>query len=279
MVSASRPLGAASGAAELHPLAGLFAEPGRARQRWTVRQGRELLLLEHRLFQAAFSRQGAQLLHFQPRGQRPWLWCAGHWPQGAAIRGGVPICWPWFGRHPSESGWPSHGWARLSEEWQLLVCDWGEQGVQLLWQLELCDWTLRLEAELGETLALRLVTRHQDSEPCQLSHALHAYWRISDVSLVETRERLDYQSAASLEAPPFWPSSIGAETTPGLIEALLDAEQASGADALASERANDRTSVRADTSSDSTPDRARAGGLRSHEPMRPPSPVLQGRAQ
>lgn len=184
MVSASRPLGAATGGAELHLLAGLFAEPGQARQRWTVRQGRELLLLEHRLFQAAFSRQGAQLLHFQPRAQRPWLWCAGHWPQGAAIRGGVPICWPWFGRHPSESGWPSHGWARLSEEWQLLACDWGEQGVQLLWQLELCDWTLRLEAELGETLALRLVTRHQDSEPCQLSHALHAYWRISDVSRV-----------------------------------------------------------------------------------------------
>lgn len=56
MVSASRPLGAATGGAELHPLAELFAEPGQARQRWTVRQGRELLLLEHRLFQAAFSR-------------------------------------------------------------------------------------------------------------------------------------------------------------------------------------------------------------------------------
>ncbi|SDH64135.1 D-hexose-6-phosphate mutarotase [Pseudomonas benzenivorans] len=169
--------------ASTHPLAALFPLAHGQTQQWLTHQGRELLLLEHSHFQAAFSRQGGQLLHFQPRGQRPWLWCASHWPQGGAIRGGVPVCWPWFGRHPSESGWPSHGWARLSD-WQLLGSTADEQGMHLRWQLELCDWTVSLDAELGAGLKLRLSTRHQDSEPCQLSHALHAYWRVSDVARV-----------------------------------------------------------------------------------------------
>src|SRR3990167_3755787 len=154
------PLAAQPRNASKHPLAALFPLPAGQAKKWLQHQGRALLLLEHPRFQAAFSRQGGQLLHFQPRGQRPWLWCASHWPRGGAIRGGVPVCWPWFGRHPSESGWPSHGWARL------------------------CDWTVTLEAELGEQMRLRLRTSHQDSEPCRLSQALHAYWQVSDVARV-----------------------------------------------------------------------------------------------
>jgi D-hexose-6-phosphate mutarotase len=168
------------GPAAEHPLAGLFAPVGEPGMRWVTHQQRDLLLIEHGRFQAVFSRQGGQLLHFQPRGQRPWLWCASHWPRGGAIRGGVPVCWPWFGRHPSESGWPSHGWARLSD-WELLDCSMDEQGVRLRWQLQLWDWQVCLDAELGDGMALRLSSSHQDSQPCQLSHALHAYWRISDV--------------------------------------------------------------------------------------------------
>jgi D-hexose-6-phosphate mutarotase len=171
------------GAAAEHPLAGLFVSCSGPALRWVTHQERELLLVEHARFEAIFSRQGGQLLHFQPRGQRPWLWCASRWPRGGAIRGGVPVCWPWFGRHPSESGWPSHGWARLSD-WQLLGSEADERGVRLSWQLQLCDWTVTLEADLGEQMHLRLRTSHQDSEPCQLSHALHAYWRISDVARV-----------------------------------------------------------------------------------------------
>ena len=130
--------------------------------------------------QAVFSRQGAQLLHFQPTGQKPWLWCAAKWPQVGAIRGGVPVCWPWYGRHPSENAWPSHGWARLID-WKLLDSSTDDDGVRLHWQLQLCDWQVDLHAHLGETLELRLSTEHQDELPCQLSHALHAYWRIGHV--------------------------------------------------------------------------------------------------
>nr|BFE90903.1 hypothetical protein GCM10020185_14390 [Pseudomonas brassicacearum subsp. brassicacearum] len=69
---------------------------------WERYRQRDVLVIDHPLCQAVFSRQGAQLLHFQPRGQKPWLWCAAKWPHVGAIRGGVPVCWPWYGRHPSE---------------------------------------------------------------------------------------------------------------------------------------------------------------------------------
>lgn len=166
-----------------HPLAALFRFPSRQVFRWDRYQGRDLLLIDHPLCQAVFSRQGGQLLHFQPRGQRPWLWCAAHWHNLGAIRGGVPVCWPWFGRHPNESGWPHHGWARLND-WKLISKDADQHGVHLLWRLELCDWRVELHARLGAELDLQLVTQHRDSQACRLSHALHAYWAVSDVSRV-----------------------------------------------------------------------------------------------
>ncbi|MFC5699281.1 D-hexose-6-phosphate mutarotase [Pseudomonas sp. GCM10022186] len=162
---------------------GLLRAPAGNPFRWSEHQGRELLLVEHPRCQAVFSRQGGQLLHFQPRGERPLLWCASRWPKIGAIRGGVPVCWPWFGRHPMESGWPHHGWARLSD-WRLVDKQSCDDGVRLCWRLELHDWLVELEVELGERMCLQLSTRHRDSEPCVLSHALHAYWRVSDVARI-----------------------------------------------------------------------------------------------
>ena len=165
------------------PLQALLRPVGGQPFRWVEHQGRELLLVEHPRCTAVFSRQGGQLLHFQPRGERPLLWCAARWPKIGAIRGGVPVCWPWFGRHPMESGWPHHGWARLTD-WRLTGKAADDSGVRVSWRLELHDWQVELEAELGDELRLQLTTRHRDSEPCVLSHALHAYWRVSDVARV-----------------------------------------------------------------------------------------------
>jgi D-hexose-6-phosphate mutarotase len=96
--------------------------------------------------QAVFSRQGAQLLHFQPTGEKPWLWCAEQWPQVGAIRGGVPVCWPWYGRHqrkPVAVPWLGAA-ARLEAAGQ----PQDEEGVTN-WQLDLCDWQVDLHAHLG----------------------------------------------------------------------------------------------------------------------------------
>ena len=131
---------------------------------------------------AVFSRQGAQLLHFQPRGQKHWLWCAASatsrrhpwWRTGV-----LAVVWP----PPERKCVAVHGWARLID-WKLLDSSTDDDGVRLHWQLQLCDWQVDLHAHLGETLELRLSTEHQDELPCQLSHALHAYWRIGHVDEV-----------------------------------------------------------------------------------------------
>ncbi|KFE46633.1 aldose epimerase [Pseudomonas syringae] len=167
-----------------HPLQRFFkSRRSRPTFEWERYQLRDVLIIDHPQCEAVFSRQGGQLLHFQPRGQKPWLWCASHWPQVGAIRGGVPVCWPWYGRHPSEGVWPAHGWARLLD-WKLIDSRESDAGVSLHWRLQLWDWQADLHAELGQGMELRLTTRHQDSEPCQFSQALHAYWRISDVQEV-----------------------------------------------------------------------------------------------
>lgn len=165
-----------------HPLQRFFrSRRARPTFEWERYQLRDVLVIDHPQCQAVFSRQGGQLLHFQPVGQKPWLWCAAQWPQVGPIRGGVPVCWPWYGRHPSEGVWPAHGWARLLD-WKLIDSSESATGVSLHWRLKLWDWQADLYAELGQSMELRLNTCHEDSAPCQFSHALHAYWRISDVA-------------------------------------------------------------------------------------------------
>jgi D-hexose-6-phosphate mutarotase len=66
-------------------------------------------------------------------------------------------------------------------DWKLIDSRESESGVSLHWRLQLCDWQADLYAELGRDMELRLKSCHEDSEPCHFGHALHAYWRISDV--------------------------------------------------------------------------------------------------
>ena len=65
--------------------------------------------------------QGAHVMTYQPRGQEPVLWLSGHakFSPGKSIRGGVPICWPWFGPHACEPAFPGHGFAR-TVLWEVL---------------------------------------------------------------------------------------------------------------------------------------------------------------
>src|SRR5262245_58558824 len=58
--------------------------------------------------------QGGHVISYRPHGQQPVLWVSQRsaYQPGKAIRGGIPVCWPWFGAHPTDTTKPAHGFAR-----------------------------------------------------------------------------------------------------------------------------------------------------------------------
>lgn len=89
----------------------------------------ELIVIDHPQVKASVALQGAHLLSWKPAGEEEVLWLSNNTPfkQGVALRGGVPICWPWFG--PSaQQGLPSHGFAR-NLPWTLEGHDEDDSGV------------------------------------------------------------------------------------------------------------------------------------------------------
>lgn len=140
------------------------------------------------------ARQGAQLLFWTPKGQAPvvWLSPAAQFNSGKSLRGGVPVCWPWFGPHPENSTLPGHGFAR-NLEWRMLeacrlrdalritmifVPD-AEQ--QKIWPHEA---ELTLSVTMGETLEMALTTKNMGSSAFTISQALHTYFHVGDIENV-----------------------------------------------------------------------------------------------
>ncbi|MBV7435199.1 hypothetical protein KRX19_09210 [Cardiobacteriaceae bacterium TAE3-ERU3] len=146
----------------------------------TLRQCGEIdvLVLSHAHCEAAVSLQGAQLLHWRPATVKQnviWLSEVEPFKAGHAIRGGVPICYPWFGKADGE---PAHGTARI-RNWSLDDWQIGDEGAILLFGLY-DDHGLEatLHIQLGEACMLTLT--HQRDTRAQA--ALHSYFQIGDIT-------------------------------------------------------------------------------------------------
>ena len=97
--------------------------------------GADIIVVDHPRVKASVALNGAHLLSWKPEGEEEGLWLseATSFKKGAAIRGGVPICWPWFG--PSaQQGLPSHGFAR-NQQWTLKAHNKDENGAVLTFEL------------------------------------------------------------------------------------------------------------------------------------------------
>ncbi|KAF1013168.1 MAG: putative glucose-6-phosphate 1-epimerase [Stenotrophomonas maltophilia] len=138
---------------------------------------------------AVISVFGGQLLSYVPAGQPDLLWLS---PTLAAlptpIRGGVPVCWPWFGRQGQGSDVPAHGRVRTAR-WQLLQAQ-RLLGSQVLLELAPsvdADPRLRLSLQLriGAQLQQRLTTTNAGDTPVTFTQALHSYFRVGDATRVE----------------------------------------------------------------------------------------------
>lgn len=140
--------------------------------------------------------QGAHVVDWRIHGQsEPVLWLSrdAKFAPGKSIRGGIPVCWPWFGPHAENTAAPAHGFARAAE-WQ--IADSGSDAAGSVWLLltllisdaQRALWPhaagLSLRVKLGDTLSLELTTQNQGQEAFVLGEALHTYFNISDIGSI-----------------------------------------------------------------------------------------------
>ncbi len=133
---------------------------------------------------------GAHVTRFQPAGQAEVLWVSAlsQFALGMPIRGGIPLCWPWFGPHPSDKTLPGHGHARV-RPWTLVAVErLGDGGIRTV----LSDaggplpgfphaWQIRLTVVWNSALDVELTSTNPGSAPFTVSEALHTYFSVGDV--------------------------------------------------------------------------------------------------
>jgi D-hexose-6-phosphate mutarotase len=135
--------------------------------------------------------QGAQLTHFQVKGQPPLLFLSqvSRFAEGYPIRGGIPIILPWFGPRP---GHPSHGFARL-RPWTLKETNYGaDRSVSLRFLLEaeskeagFAPFVAEYQVTVSDQLRLGLKVTNGSREvdlKCEL--CLHTYLFVGDINVV-----------------------------------------------------------------------------------------------
>ncbi|HBZ94547.1 MULTISPECIES: D-hexose-6-phosphate mutarotase [unclassified Pseudomonas] len=162
---------------------------------WRIRAaGSELLVAQ----------QGAQILGYQQGEQPPLIWLSpdAAYQRGQSVRGGVPLCWPWFGdlrRNPQAvqahyqlEQAPAHGLVRTLD-WELLSIDEEDAAVTLRFAYDtrnqpLEGWPrdvgLTFVVRVAQDLGMSLETHNRGTEPLTLSQALHSYFAVSDVRQV-----------------------------------------------------------------------------------------------
>jgi glucose-6-phosphate 1-epimerase len=174
---------------------------------------------------------GAHVTHWQPAGQAPAIFLSdqSEFAPAKAIRGGVPICFPWFGPRSDGKPGPAHGFARI-QDWELAFAALlpGEAGdrMQLTFTLGPGELSRSLgfdsfravyEVTVGTTLTLRLTVANTGAEPLHIEEALHSYFAVGDVRNIEltgleSARYLDKTDRLQEKTTPAGPLALTGET-------------------------------------------------------------------
>lgn len=143
---------------------------------------------------AEIALQGGHVLHYGHHGAPPILWASRQaiFAAGTAIRGGIPICWPWFGPHPDDPSKPQHGFVRTLL-WQLRAV--GMSGDDVWVRLGLTDsdqtsaiwphaFDLELTVKVGQQLDVSLTARNRGDSSFSCGGALHSYFTVADINQI-----------------------------------------------------------------------------------------------
>lgn len=152
-----------------------------------------LLIVENEMAHCQISLFGGHVLSFTPKHdmrERLWLSERAIFDGKTPIRGGIPICWPWFSAHHSQLQAPSHGYAR-NQYWQLTSANEQSQKTSLRLTPTTTDGfgyenlAVSLEITISNTLELNLVTTNKGDNPTPVTQALHTYLAVSDIDNIE----------------------------------------------------------------------------------------------
>jgi len=137
--------------------------------------------------------QGARITTFRPKDQdEPVIWLSDYakFAPGKSIRGGAPVCWPWFGAHATEAGFPGHGFAR-TVMWEVTASGAlasGETEITLALvenEQTRAQWPHKSRVELnvvvGKSLKASLITTNLGDSDITIGEALHTYLQIGDI--------------------------------------------------------------------------------------------------
>lgn len=157
--------------------------------------GLPFIHIQNEAAQAKICLLGATVMEYQPHGAAPLLWTSpnSQYALGAPIRGGIPVCWPWFGQ-ASTPGLPAHGFVRtrlwtvtqmLDETPQRSVVELAcadDEATRQIWPYA---FDLRLRVMVGAELSVALIATNTGTSPFPFSEALHSYFAISDIDNIQ----------------------------------------------------------------------------------------------
>lgn len=151
------------------------------------------------------SQQGAQITSYKPDGHSELLWLSrtADFLPGKAIRGGIPLCWPWFGQHLDDSDQPQHGYARTSD-FDLFASQADDQSTRVVlrlncpnpkWQESVNGLRMEFEVRLSKHLWMEVRTINLSDKDIKVGAALHTYFQVANASGVQIPEikGLDYK--------------------------------------------------------------------------------------
>lgn len=141
--------------------------------------------------------QGAHVTAWKPAGAVEVLFVSAksHWENRAAIRGGVPICFPWFGGKAGDSTAPAHGFVR-AKEWRLdaiarsgdsvtvTMSTAGDESTKKWWP---ADFRLEHRVTFGRELHMELVLTNSGTTAVRFEEALHTYFRVGNINKARVR--------------------------------------------------------------------------------------------
>jgi glucose-6-phosphate 1-epimerase len=186
----------------------------------------QVVVLEAAGSKAVIALQGAQVLSWYPAGQSKdvlWLSPFAKLGTGKPVRGGIPVCWPWFGPHAGDPQKPAHGFVRAAP-WRVAGSAASAVRSRLVLKFDTATldpglWPTRATAEIeitvGATLTVALSTDNLSSESIELTEALHTYLNVGDIAQVnvtglEGRSYIDQTSGHTTKLQS-GPIMIGSE--------------------------------------------------------------------